>query len=168
MQGEWITRCFQIQSGVKKNYVDPTTPCQIFPGEHDPGSKMLIGAKRSSSLRFVLPRVAPAAARNVWSTSNVPMGPPDGILGLVEAFGKDDFPNKVNLSVGAYRDDNNKPWVLPSVKKAEERVLAVRAHSKAYAHCSPPQSRRISHMEHLVLTLSPPPSSACARASRLP
>ena len=55
------------------------------------------------------------------------MGPPDGILGLVEAFGKDDFPNKVNLSVGAYRDDNNKPWVLPSVKKAEERVLAVRA-----------------------------------------
>ena len=60
------------------------------------------------------------------------MGPPDGILGLVEAFGKDDFPNKVNLSVGAYRDDQNKPWVLPSVRKAEERVVA-NAMNKEYA-----------------------------------
>ena len=29
----------------------------------------------------------------------------------------DTFPDKVNLGVGAYRDDNNKPWVLPVVKK---------------------------------------------------
>lgn len=25
---------------------------------------------------------------------------------------------KVNLGIGAYRDDNGKPWVLPAVKKA--------------------------------------------------
>ncbi len=51
------------------------------------------------------------------------MGPPDGILGLVEAFKADTHPKKVNLSVGAYRDGDGKPWVLPSVLKAEERVM---------------------------------------------
>ena len=46
------------------------------------------------------------------------------ILGLVEAFNKDESPSKVNLSVGAYRQDDGKPWVLPSVLKAEEKVMA--------------------------------------------
>lgn len=56
---------------------------------------------------------------NMWS--NVPMGPPDVILGVAEAFRKDKSPKKVNLGVGAYRDDNNKPYVLPSVRQV--RVL---------------------------------------------
>lgn len=50
------------------------------------------------------------------------MGPPDAILGITEAFKKDDSPKKINLGVGAYRDDNGKPFVLPSVRKAEERI----------------------------------------------
>ena len=29
---------------------------------------------------------------------------------------KDSDPNKVNLSIGAYRDNEGKPWILPSVK----------------------------------------------------
>ena len=33
------------------------------------------------------------------------MGPPDAILGVTEAFKKDTNPNKMNLGVGAYRDD---------------------------------------------------------------
>jgi len=45
------------------------------------------------------------------------MGPTDPILGITEAFKKDPAPNKVGLDAGAYRDDNGKPWVLPSVKK---------------------------------------------------
>lgn len=44
------------------------------------------------------------------------MGPPDAILGVTEAFKRDVNPNKINLGVGAYRDDNGKPFVLPSVK----------------------------------------------------
>jgi len=51
------------------------------------------------------------------------MGPPDPILGLNDAFNKDTDPKKVNLGVGAYRDDNGKPWVLPSVVEAEKRLL---------------------------------------------
>lgn len=50
------------------------------------------------------------------------MGPPDAILGVTEAFKKDTNPKKINLGVGAYRDDNGKPYVLPSVKKAEQIV----------------------------------------------
>lgn len=44
------------------------------------------------------------------------MGPPDAILGVTEAYKKDSNPKKINLGVGAYRDDNGKPFILPSVK----------------------------------------------------
>ncbi|GAA50921.1 aspartate aminotransferase mitochondrial [Clonorchis sinensis] len=57
----------------------------------------------------------------MWT--NVKMGPPDAILGIAEAFKRDTNPKKVNLGAGAYRDDNGKPFVLPSVKAAEERLL---------------------------------------------
>lgn len=43
------------------------------------------------------------------------MGPPDAILGVTEAFKRDTNPKKINLGVGAYRDDNGKPYVLPTV-----------------------------------------------------
>lgn len=33
------------------------------------------------------------------------MGPPDAILGVTEAFKRDKNLKKVNLGVGAYRDD---------------------------------------------------------------
>lgn len=51
------------------------------------------------------------------------MGPPDVILGVSEAYKKDSNPKKINLGVGAYRDDNGKPFVLPSVKKASQRLV---------------------------------------------
>lgn len=52
------------------------------------------------------------------------MGPPDPILGVTEAFKADTNPNKINLGVGAYRDDNGKPFVLTSVRQAEQKILA--------------------------------------------
>lgn len=52
------------------------------------------------------------------------MGPPDAILGVTEAFKRDTNPKKINLGVGAYRDDNGKPYVLPTVLKAEQTILA--------------------------------------------
>ncbi|XP_011504531.1 PREDICTED: aspartate aminotransferase, mitochondrial [Ceratosolen solmsi marchali] len=54
--------------------------------------------------------------------SNVEMGPPDAILGVTESFKRDTNPKKINLGVGAYRDDNGKPFVLPSVLKAQENL----------------------------------------------
>ena len=67
-------------------------------------------------------RVFSSSARlNAWS--DVPMGPPDAILGVSEAFKRSTNPNKMNLGVGAYRDDQGKPFVLPCVREAERQIL---------------------------------------------
>ncbi|RYP53321.1 hypothetical protein DL768_001678 [Monosporascus sp. mg162] len=50
----------------------------------------------------------------------VPQAPEDPLFGLMRAYKADQDPNKVDLGIGAYRDDNAKPWVLPVVKKADE------------------------------------------------
>lgn len=54
------------------------------------------------------------------------MGPPDPILGVTEAYLKDTNPKKINLGVGAYRDDNGKPYILPCVREAEKRIAAAK------------------------------------------
>lgn len=59
--------------------------------------------------------------------SSVPLAPADSIFKLTAAYKADTFPQKVNLGVGAYRDDNSKPWVLPVVRKASARVTCNRA-----------------------------------------
>ncbi|MCJ1453036.1 Aspartate aminotransferase, cytoplasmic [Mycoblastus sanguinarius] len=51
---------------------------------------------------------------------NVPQAPEDPLFGLMAAYRKDDSDKKVDLGIGAYRDDNAKPWVLPVVKQADE------------------------------------------------
>jgi len=47
------------------------------------------------------------------------LGPVDPILGTAAAFRADPHPRKVNLGVGAYRDDSGRPIVFNAVKKAE-------------------------------------------------
>jgi aspartate/tyrosine/aromatic aminotransferase len=51
------------------------------------------------------------------------LAPPDPILGTSIAYKKDSDPNKVNLGVGAYRDDNEKPYVFEVVKKAQQEIV---------------------------------------------
>ncbi|KAN0133802.1 aspartate aminotransferase [Lactarius tabidus] len=55
--------------------------------------------------------------------NNVPLAPPDSIFKLTAAYKADSYPLKINLGVGAYRDDESKPWVLPVVKKASQLIL---------------------------------------------
>jgi len=54
----------------------------------------------------------------------VEMEQPDKILHLFVQYTKDEFPEKVNLGIGAYRDDGGQPYVFEVVKKAEARVIA--------------------------------------------
>ncbi|POW10856.1 hypothetical protein PSTT_05789 [Puccinia striiformis] len=87
---------------------------------------------------------------STWS--NVPPGPPNPILGSTrnlqglasianashqsrmanianpvgDAFRACTSPLKMNLGVGAYRDEEGKPFVLPSVRKAEAAVVAAK------------------------------------------
>eukprot|EP00026_Physarum_polycephalum_P008535 Phypoly_transcript_08623.p1 GENE.Phypoly_transcript_08623~~Phypoly_transcript_08623.p1 ORF type:complete len:419 (+),score=88.08 Phypoly_transcript_08623:52-1308(+) len=63
--------------------------------------------------------------------SHVPQAAPDPILGVSLAYKADTNPNKVDLGVGAYRTEDGKPYVLGSVKKAEQRILE-QGHNKEY------------------------------------
>jgi aspartate/tyrosine/aromatic aminotransferase len=45
--------------------------------------------------------------------------------GVTEAFKADKDSRKINLGVGAYRDDSGKPYVLGSVKKVHTPFLRV-------------------------------------------
>lgn len=56
----------------------------------------------------------------VFTSDNVPQAPEDPLFGLMAAYRRDPFEKKVDLGIGAYRDNNAKPWVLPVVKKADE------------------------------------------------
>ncbi|KAJ1940743.1 Aspartate aminotransferase, cytoplasmic [Kickxella alabastrina] len=56
--------------------------------------------------------------------ANVPQAPADGILKLSVLSRADTNSTKVDLGVGAYRDDSGKPWVLPVVRKAEQQLAA--------------------------------------------
>lgn len=55
---------------------------------------------------------------------NVALAPPDPILGITEAFNRDERTTKINLSVGVFKDASGQTPVLPSVKEAEKRLLA--------------------------------------------
>jgi aspartate aminotransferase len=52
-----------------------------------------------------------------FDAAAVPQAPEDPLFGLMAAYRKDTDPKKVDLGIGAYRDDNAKPWVLPVVKQ---------------------------------------------------
>lgn len=53
----------------------------------------------------------------------VESAPPDAILGITDAFQKDTRADKINLSVGVYKDAQGQTPVLGSVKEAERRLL---------------------------------------------
>ncbi len=53
----------------------------------------------------------------------IEMAPRDPILGITEAFNADKNPNKTNLGVGVYYDDNGKVPLLACVSKAEAQLM---------------------------------------------
>lgn len=60
------------------------------------------------------------ASTTSFPAETVPQAPEDPLFGLARAYKADNSPLKVDLGIGAYRDNNAKPWVLPVVKKADE------------------------------------------------
>jgi len=77
------------------------------------------------------------AVRSIASVAEGPrwegvtMAPADPILGVTDAWRKDTNPNKINLGVGAYRDDNGEPVVLKCVRKAEYKIKMMK-HNMEY------------------------------------
>ncbi|CAD0298929.1 aspartate/tyrosine/aromatic aminotransferase [Xanthomonas hortorum pv. cynarae] len=63
--------------------------------------------------------------------ANVEQIPGDPILGLTEAYNADSRPNKVNLGVGIYYDENGRIPLLRAVHKIEQQ-LALEAKPRGY------------------------------------
>ncbi len=59
----------------------------------------------------------------MWKS--VQPAPPDSILGLTDEFRKDQNPEKVNLGVGVYKDENGSTPILRCVKAAEEELIKI-------------------------------------------
>lgn len=53
---------------------------------------------------------------------DIPKAPPIAIFQLNEAYKRDSHPRKIDLGIGAYRDDTGYPFFLRSVKHAMERL----------------------------------------------
>ncbi|KAI1123079.1 pyridoxal phosphate-dependent transferase [Nemania abortiva] len=94
-------------------------------------STLRIASRQTGAVRRASSLLGFQATRAGSTWANVPQGPP-AILGITEAFKADSFEKKINLGVGAYRDDKGKPYVLPSVRTAEEKVIAAKL-NKEYA-----------------------------------
>lgn len=64
---------------------------------------------------------------------HVQLAPADPILSMTTNFKNDKDAKKVNLGVGAYRDNNGKPFVFPIVKKVEREIVEDLTLDKEYA-----------------------------------
>mmetsp|Transcript_98462 Transcript_98462/g.158776 ORF Transcript_98462/g.158776 Transcript_98462/m.158776 type:complete len:466 (+) Transcript_98462:234-1631(+) len=71
-----------------------------------------------------------ALGESRWA--NIAMAPPDPILGVAAAYNADPATKKVNLGIGAYRDENGKPLVLRCVREAEKQIANDESLNKEY------------------------------------
>jgi len=86
---------------------------------------MLARISKNAIIRSVIPRRAISDNIRCFSRwSHVEMGAKDPILGVAEAFVADPDPEKINVGIGAYRNDDGNPVVLPSVIKAQEHIVS--------------------------------------------
>ncbi|KAF3388804.1 Aspartate aminotransferase, cytoplasmic [Penicillium rolfsii] len=59
---------------------------------------------------------------SVFTAAVITAAPEDPLFGLMKAYREDPSDKKVDLGIGAYRDNNAKPWILPVVKKADDAI----------------------------------------------
>lgn len=64
--------------------------------------------------------------KNVSVWNRVPAAEADSVFGLVHLFLADPSPNKTLLGVGSYRTSEGKPFVLESVRMAEEKLALMK------------------------------------------
>lgn len=86
-----------------------------------------------SEIRAVIICTTPIQA--TMSNSNVfncPLNPPDALFALAGRYKDDDSAHKVDMSIGAYRTNEAKPWILPVVHKTEELLVNDRSVTHEY------------------------------------
>lgn len=104
--------------------------CLLLQGQNRPmlysQRSFITRSFRSHSLKFStcsIPKFHPLNQFQNSTWSAVPLGPPDAILGITEAFKADPAPEKINLGVGAYRDENGKPYVLDCIRRVRRTFI---------------------------------------------
>lgn len=50
------------------------------------------------------------------------LAPPDAIFGISNAYKADKDPKKVDVCVGAYRDNQGKPYIFNCVRDAQQEI----------------------------------------------
>lgn len=64
--------------------------------------------------------------------ANLELAPPVVVFKVRDEYLADPSDEKINLSVGAYRDDNGDPWVLPVVRSVEAEMATDRTLNHEY------------------------------------
>lgn len=64
--------------------------------------------------------------------TNVSELPPDPLFGLKARYQADARTDKVDLGIGAYRDNEGKPWILPAVRRAERKLIDSEGYNHEY------------------------------------
>ncbi|KAH9050729.1 aspartate aminotransferase [Lactarius hengduanensis] len=80
----------------------------------------------TSRLKQITQHLTSQQSMSAETWNNVPLAPAgqrmlrhsNSIFKLTATYKADPYPHKINLGVGAYRDDDSKPWVLPVVEES--------------------------------------------------
>ncbi|KAF2201547.1 aspartate aminotransferase [Delitschia confertaspora ATCC 74209] len=101
----------------------PSSPLQHVssPSSSSSSHSSASSSSPKSRLSQIHNHIAPMAPSS-FQADVVPQAPEDPLFGLMAAYRKDTSPNKVDLGIGAYRDNNAKPWILPVVQKADDII----------------------------------------------
>ncbi|KAF5016861.1 hypothetical protein F66182_11324, partial [Fusarium sp. NRRL 66182] len=99
----------------------PQSHLQLSPHNHSSSSAATTNSTPISRLTQLSSHImGSTATAGIFTAANVPQAPEDPLFGLMAAYRKDPSEKKVDLGIGAYRDDNAKPWILPVVRKADD------------------------------------------------
>ncbi len=79
--------------------------------------------RRETSADYVMGNFSTMMDKTPTLFDDLEAAPADAILGLTEAFNNDPNPEKINLTVGVFRDEQGKTPILSCVKQAEQRIL---------------------------------------------
>lgn len=121
--GENLERAYLEQIGLSK-LVSTALLCGI-------GFQPVIRFRLASSWFPYPTGWKPIPRKDLAMFETAELNPPDAIFGLIEKFKQDPNPDKINLSVGVYQDEDGKTPVMAAVRQAEQKLLDA-AGSKSY------------------------------------
>ncbi|KAJ5438693.1 Aspartate aminotransferasecytoplasmic [Penicillium daleae] len=102
---------------------NPSTSSSTSPSPSPPSSSSSSSAATARDrLSSLSSHIMGSNGPSVFTPAAIAAAPEDPLFGLMKAYREDPSDKKVDLGIGAYRDNNAKPWILPVVKKADDAI----------------------------------------------